>query len=502
VASLNTLKGAGNWGDDDLAFGDSEIGLLIRAFDWSKTGLGETSEWSSVLKTTVGILLRSPVAMVLLWGADGVMIYNDAYSVFAEGRHPQLFGSKVREGWPEVADFNDNVMKMGLRGKSISYHDKELTLNRKGVPERVWMNLDYSPVPDETGQTAGVLAIVVETTQRVLAERALAKAEERLNQALNAGGMVGTFDWHIQKDAFFADARLAEMFSVDPARGEAGAPIAEYFAGIHRDDVNRAELAIKDTLATGKKYVQEYRLHKAGCIRWVETRGECLYEEDGTPARFVGVVVDITDQKDAQDRQRLLAKESNHRVKNLFAVFHGMISLSARSARTPNELAQSLRGRLDALMLAKDLIRPGIMGTEHESEQTTVDAVVRTVLRPYDDDTHERIVVSGPSVIVGTQAVTSLALALHEATTNAAKYGALSNANGMLHVEWRELGSDLHLEWKETGGPTVSKPQTGGFGSILTERSITSQLGGRIEYVWEPSGLKLVISVPLERLQT
>ena len=77
------------------------------------TALGPIERWPQSLKTITGFLLRSPVPIVLLWGRDGVMIYNDAYSVFAGGRHPRLLGSKVREGWPEVADFNDNVMKVG-----------------------------------------------------------------------------------------------------------------------------------------------------------------------------------------------------------------------------------------------------------------------------------------------------------------------------------------------------------------------------------------------------
>jgi PAS domain-containing protein len=222
------------------------------------------------LKTTVGILLRSPVPIVLLWGPDGIMIYNDAYSVFAGGRHPLLFGSKVREGWPEVADFNDNVMKVGLSGGTLSYFDQELTLHRKGFPEQVWMNLDYSPVLDENGRPAGVLAIVVETTHRVLTERALAKTEERLRQALNASGMVGTFDWHVQSDTFFSDARFAEMFSVDPAKGDKGAPFAEYLAGIHPEDAERIASAVNRTVTTGERYVQEYRLlRKDGSIRWV-----------------------------------------------------------------------------------------------------------------------------------------------------------------------------------------------------------------------------------------
>src|SRR5262249_48405753 len=154
--------------------------------------------------------------------------------------------------------------------------------------------------------------------------------------------------------------------------------------------------------------------------------------------------------------------EANHRVKNLFAVFHGIISLSARSARTPQDMAQSLRGRLDALMRAKDLIRPGIMGTEAHSERTTVEEVVRTVLQPYEDASGARMVVSGPEVPVGTHAVTSLALALHEIATNAAKYGALSEPNGSIRIKWETRGDDFHLDWEETGGPVIVAPPQAG----------------------------------------
>jgi PAS domain-containing protein len=154
-----------------LFAGGGELSELVRTFDWAATPLGAISTWPQSLRTTVGLLLRSPVPIVLLWGEDGVMIYNDAYSGFAGGRHPRLLGSKVREGWPEVADFNDNVMRVGLAGGTLSYKDQELVLHRfAGRPEKAWMNLDYSPVLDEDGRAAGVIAIVVETTERVLAE--------------------------------------------------------------------------------------------------------------------------------------------------------------------------------------------------------------------------------------------------------------------------------------------------------------------------------------------
>ncbi len=160
--------------------GSGELGDLIRGFDWSKTPLGPISGWPQSLKTITGTLLSSPIPIVLLWGPDGIMIYNHAYSGFAGSRHPALLGSEVRKGWPEVADFNDNVMKVALGGGSLSYRDQELTLHRKGRAEQVWMNLDYSPVLDESGSPAGVIAFVRETTDRVLAEKQLREAEARL----------------------------------------------------------------------------------------------------------------------------------------------------------------------------------------------------------------------------------------------------------------------------------------------------------------------------------
>lgn len=151
--------------------GGGETGVLVRSYDWTSTPLGPIETWPQSLITTVRTVLLSPAPIVLLWGEDGVMIYNDAYAIIAGSRHPQLLGSKVREGWPEIAAFNDNVMRVGLSGGTLAYRDQELTLYRHGRPEQVWMNLDYSPVLGDNGRPAGVLAIVVETTERVRSER-------------------------------------------------------------------------------------------------------------------------------------------------------------------------------------------------------------------------------------------------------------------------------------------------------------------------------------------
>ena len=175
--------------------GGGETGALIRAYDWAATSLGPIARWPQSLKTATDLLIHSTVPIVMLWGEDGIMIYNDAYSVFAGRRHPALLGSKVREGWPEVADFNDHVMKVGLRGGTLAYRDQELTLERHGLPEQVWMNLDYSPVADESGRPAGVIAIVVETTTRVLADRRNAAEQDRLRSMFEqAPGFMAMLD--------------------------------------------------------------------------------------------------------------------------------------------------------------------------------------------------------------------------------------------------------------------------------------------------------------------
>lgn len=156
-----------------------QMSRLIASHDWSRS-LGSIGQWPASLRTTVSLMLYSPVPMVLLWGEDGVMIYNDAYSRFAGGRHPGLLGSRVREGWPEVAAFNDNVMRVGLAGGTLAYQDQELQLDRNGRLESAWMNLDYSPVFDESGRPGGVIAVVVETTERVRNEAALRANAQRL----------------------------------------------------------------------------------------------------------------------------------------------------------------------------------------------------------------------------------------------------------------------------------------------------------------------------------
>ncbi len=144
-----------------------ELGGLIAELDWSRTSLGPIETWPEVLKTTVALILQSPVPIVTLWGDDGVMVYNDSYARFAGNRHPQILGLKVLDAWPEAADWNRNVMEKVYRcGEVLSFEDQVLALDRHGRAEPAWMNLDYSRIVDDDGVPVGVIAIVVEPPPR------------------------------------------------------------------------------------------------------------------------------------------------------------------------------------------------------------------------------------------------------------------------------------------------------------------------------------------------
>ncbi|MGY1922500.1 ATP-binding protein [Pseudomonas tolaasii] len=163
-----------------------EMAQRIRGFDWSATDLGPIERWSTSLTCTVQMMLASPVPMVMLWGRAGYMIYNDSYSAFAGGRHPYLLGTPVELGWPEVAEFNRHVVDTCLAGGTLSFNNKDLVLLRNGKPEDVWLDLYYSPVAGDDHQPAGVLAIVVETTEHVHSERVRQELTHNLEQRVAA----------------------------------------------------------------------------------------------------------------------------------------------------------------------------------------------------------------------------------------------------------------------------------------------------------------------------
>jgi signal transduction histidine kinase/PAS domain-containing protein len=273
----------------------SKLGELIRHHDWTSSGLGEPFHWPQSLKTVTSMLLASPVPIVLLWGEKGIMIYNDAYSVFAGERHPRLLGSEVRKGWAEVADFNDQVMRVGLAGQTLAYKDQELTLYRHGHAEQVWMDLDYSPVYDESGTPAGVIAIVVETTSRVLGRRNLQQSEQRFRALVNATTDVVyrlSPDWRnlrqLDGKGFIDDAATSDLSWLETY--------------VPPQQQTQVRLAIDEAIGGKTSFSLEHQVIRSdGQLGWVLSRAVPLFDEAGEIIEWFGTATDITSRKDAED---------------------------------------------------------------------------------------------------------------------------------------------------------------------------------------------------------
>ncbi|MHA6492782.1 PAS domain-containing protein [Pseudomonas borbori] len=285
--------------------GGGELGERIRAFDWSNTELGALEDWPQSLRSITSMLLLSPVPMVLLWGERGIMIYNDAYSEFAGARHPQLLGSEVRLGWPEVADFNDHVMKVCLGGGTLAYKDQELTLYRNGQPERVWMNLDYSPVPDESGQPAGVIAIVVETTERVIAEQQLRLEQTQLARLFaQAPGLMAMLNG---PEHVFELANPAFMQLVGD-RSLIGRPVLEALPEVTRQGfvelLDRVYSAGKAFVGNAIKVRLQRSLGDAEEERILDFVCQPVTDSEGAVSGIFIEGYDVTERAEAEDRVR------------------------------------------------------------------------------------------------------------------------------------------------------------------------------------------------------
>jgi PAS domain S-box-containing protein len=299
-----------------------EMAGRICAFDWSLTELGALDTWPASLCASVQLMLASPLPMVMLWGRAGYMIYNDAYSIFAGGRHPYLLGVPVELGWPEVAEFNRHVVETCLAGGTLSFRNKELVLLRDGVPEDVWMDLYYSPVANDDGQPAGVMAMVVETTEFMRSERLRQAAEnayradnERVRLALNAGALLGSFVWDVKNNILSADERFARTFSYPPEQdlSNLAQDIAE--SRIHPDDVAWVQERVTYSLQTGEPYNAEYRVQRSdGNYMWVLASGACEFDVNGEALRFPGVLIDIHERKIAEESLLKFTRNLEQRV--------------------------------------------------------------------------------------------------------------------------------------------------------------------------------------------
>jgi PAS domain S-box-containing protein len=247
-------------------------------------------------------------------------------------------------------------------------------------------------------------------------------------------------------------------------------------------------------------HYETVRRRKDGSLVDISLTVSPIRDRDGTIIGASKIARDITNARRAQEQQGLLVREMNHRVKNLFALVGGLVSISARSAETPSDLATSIRDRLAALARAHDLTMQD-METDGPPVMISFVTLLETILAPYIETDSYDVTITGCDVPVSGNALTSLALLLHEFATNAAKYGALSQRGGRIAVHLAMEAPLLHLVWTESNGPIITEaPSSQGFGSKLEQATVRGQLNGTIERDWQPDGVIIRLSLDLQRL--
>lgn len=164
---------------------DRQTSTLIAAFDWSATSLGDRPLWPQSLRTAVDIVLNSPLAMVLIHGADKAMIYNDSYAQIAGAHHPQTLGANVDAIWPEAQGWNHDMLERGFRGEVQTHRAQPVIFHPGGVPQEFWLDLFYVPVYNENNNVSAVLVTVIDVTSHIIAQRQQEKGKEELRKVIN-----------------------------------------------------------------------------------------------------------------------------------------------------------------------------------------------------------------------------------------------------------------------------------------------------------------------------
>lgn len=217
--------------------------------------------------------------------------------------------------------------------------------------------------------------------------------------------------------------------------------------------------------------------------------------EDATTHQVAVIFSDITARKRAAERTALLLGELDHRVKNILNIVSAVVTQTLKTSPSPEAFAANIEGRVAAISRAH-----GLLTQAGGKDEASLRDLISTELAPYGRQ-RAGLSIAGPDIALTPKAGLALAMAIHELASNAAKYGALSQATGRLHVEWRingaPLGETLHLTWKESGGPTVQAPTHAGFGTTLIERSLSHEFDAAVDREFLPSGLRCTIDIPL-----
>jgi PAS domain S-box-containing protein len=251
------------------------------------------------------------------------------------------------------------------------------------------------------------------------------------------------------------------------------------------------------------EHYETIRQRKDGSLVDISITVSPIKDEKGKIVGASKIARDITQLKRSRERQELLLREMDHRVKNLFALAISVLRLSGRSAGSVPELIESTTDRLSALSRAHALtLSPGLTDLPKAAKPATLHSLIQAIAAPHNVASNlgaSKFSVTGRDMEITGSVISSLALLLNEFVTNATKYGALSVPAGRIHIQCANQGGTLFITWTEHGGPEIVAPTNTGFGEVLVRTTI-ADLGGEISRGWQPEGLVVRLSIPRERL--
>jgi two-component sensor histidine kinase/DNA-binding response OmpR family regulator len=328
---------------------------------------------------------------------------------------------------------------------------------------------------------------VAERTSALTASTAQLRQSEQLRGLALVAGQMGSWEWDALRRLCTWDRGQQVIFGVE--QGVFQPTLENMKPLIHPEDLPALLNAYEKCGQDLTTYQAEFRVRRPnGELRWCLGTVAASFDDSNRLSRLSGVTVDITERKLAEDRQMLLAQEVDHRARNVVAVVQSFLRLTR--ANSIEEYIATIDGRIGALSTAHKLLA----GSRWEGADLC--KLVDEELAPYRMDNPSRVLISGPPILLAPAFAQTVALALHELVTNAAKYGALSTDAGRVSLTWRSLSGKIEFDWIESNGPKVTPPKRLGYGTRVFTIGIERQLGGTVDFQWNEDGLRCKLSIP------
>ena len=460
---------------------------------------------SAMLRASDGILDLLPIP-TFICDAHGTILQYNSRAAEAWGRLPrpgqthEEFSGGGRffnlDGTPLAQSMLSEVLETG-----VAVRDVERLVTRDDGSQRI-VSVNIDPLRNAKGELVGAVNCFIDITERKRADEAL--EQSRLRGLEQEQRLAATYDHvsigisEVAPDGTFL--RVNEAISTITGYSREELLSNRLFTKTYQDDAELDREGFRQQVSGELEFysVEKRFRHKDGRLIWMSVSSSPVRNGNGKLIYVVRVVQDISERKAAERRQKLLIDELNHRVKNTLARVQSLAAQTARGAASTDYFRERFEGRLMALSKAHDQL------TVHHWENGDLRALIAESVAPYAGADGERVVLRGDEVVLGPRAVLTLAMAFHELTTNATKYGALAGAGGHIEIGWHRIAAtettpaQLRIDWIEKGGPTVIEPDRRGFGSRMIEGSIAAELSGSATMIFAPDGLRCEIAVPLE----